>query len=86
MQTGKKSLIRLLRTTMGQIEGIIRMIEEDQYCINISTQLMSAEAIIRKANKDILTAHLKVCVKESIKNGKSDEKIDEFMGILMKLK
>ncbi|MDR3258459.1 MAG: metal-sensing transcriptional repressor [Fusobacteriaceae bacterium] len=86
MQADKKSLIRLLRTTMGQIEGIIKMIEEDQYCINISTQLLSTEAIIRKTNKEILTSHLKVCVKNALKNGDSDDKIDEFMGILMRLK
>jgi DNA-binding FrmR family transcriptional regulator len=71
---------------MGQIEGIIKMIEEDQYCINISTQLLSTEAIIRKTNKEILTSHLKVCVKNALKNGDSDDKIDEFMGILMRLK
>ena len=59
MQADKKRIVRLLKTARGQMDGIIRMVEEDRYCIDISQQLMATEAILNKANKEILTAHLK---------------------------
>ena len=46
----------------GQMDGILKMVEEDRYCIDISTQLMATEAILNKVNKEILTAHLKHCL------------------------
>ena len=62
MQADKKKMIRLLKTARGQMDGILKMMEEDRYCIDISQQLMATEAILNKVNKEILTAHLKNCV------------------------
>ena len=69
MQADKAKINRLLKTARGQIEGILKMVEEDRYCMDISHQLMATEAILNKANKEILTAHLKSCVT----NAKTDE-------------
>ena len=63
MQADKTKINRLLKTARGQLDGILRMVEEDRYCLDISQQLMATEAILNKANKEILTAHLKSCVK-----------------------
>ena len=62
MKADKQKVNRLLKTARGQIDGILRMVEEDRYCMEISQQLMATEAILNKANKEILTAHLKSCV------------------------
>ena len=62
MKADKKKMTRLLKTARGQVDGILRMMEEDRYCIEISQQLMATEAILNKINKEILTAHLKSCV------------------------
>ena len=62
MQADKKKMMRLLKTARGQMDGILKMMEEDRYCIDISHQLMATEAILNKVNKEILTAHLKNCV------------------------
>ena len=62
MQADKAKINRLLKTARGQIDGILKMVEEDRYCMDISHQLMATEAILNKANKEILTAHLKSCV------------------------
>lgn len=85
MQADKVTITRLLKTARGQIDGIIKMIEEDRYCIDVSNQLMSADAILRKANKEVIRAHMKGCVKEAFENGKEDEKIDELIEIIYKL-
>ena len=58
MQADKQKVTRLLKTARGQMDGILKMVEEDRYCIDISQQLMATEAILNKVNKEILTAHL----------------------------
>lgn len=85
MQADKAKLNRLLKTARGQIDGILKMIEEDRYCIDISNQLMATQAILNKANKEIISAHMKRCVKDAITEEKCDEKIDEMIAIIDKL-
>lgn len=85
MQADKAKVNRLLKTARGQIDGILKMIEEDRYCIDISNQLMATQAILNKANKEIIGAHMKCCVKEAITQDKCDEKIDELIAVIDKL-
>ena len=44
-----KNILNLLKTAKGQIDGIIKMVEEDRYCLDISKQILSA-GLIKKAN------------------------------------
>lgn len=85
MQADKAKVNRLLKTARGQIDGILKMIEEDRYCVDISNQLMATQAILNKANKEVIGAHMKSCVKEAISEDKCDEKIDELIAIIDKL-
>lgn len=62
MMADKARATKLLKTARGQLDGILKMVEDDRYCIDISQQLMATEAILNKVNKEILTAHLKHCV------------------------
>ena len=85
MMADQKTVLRLLKTARGQIDGIIKMVEEDRYCMDISAQVMATDAILRKVNNEIIRAHMKGCVKEAILEGKGDEKIDELMAVVDKL-
>jgi len=85
LQADKAKVNRLLKTARGQIDGILKMIEEDRYCIDISNQLMATQAILNKANKDVISAHMKSCIKEAIAQNKCDEKIDELIAVIDKL-
>ena len=49
----KKQVTRLLKTARGLIDGILKMVEEDRYCIDISHQIMASEAILKRANKEV---------------------------------
>lgn len=82
MQADKDKVARLLKTARGQIDGIIKMVESDRYCIDISQQLMATEAILNKVNKEILTAHLKSCVAHAETEKEKEEKIDELVSML----
>ncbi|NLK93714.1 MAG: metal-sensing transcriptional repressor [Clostridiales bacterium] len=85
MKADKKKISRLLKTAKGQIDGILKMVEDDRYCIDISNQLMATEALIRKTNKEILHAHIESCVKESFEKDDPKEKIEEIITIIDKL-
>lgn len=58
MQADHKKIERLLKTARGQIDGILRMVEEDRYCMDISAQVMATDAILRKVNNEIIRAHI----------------------------
>ncbi len=85
MKADKQKITRLLKTARGQLDGLLKMVEEDRYCIDISNQIMATEAILHKANKEIIHAHLGSCVKEAFQQGNEDEKIEEIMSVMDKL-
>lgn len=85
MKADRKKIERLLKTARGQIDGILRMVEEDRYCIDISHQLMATEAILNKVNKEILSTHLKNCVSHAETQEEMEEKIDELVSMLGKI-
>jgi DNA-binding FrmR family transcriptional regulator len=85
MRADKAKVLRLLKTARGQIDGIIKMVEEDRYCIDISHQLMATEAVLNTTNKEVLSAHLKGCVNNAATADERDEKIDEFIKTLGKI-
>ncbi len=86
MKADEKQIVRLLKTARGQIDGILKMVEDDRYCVDISNQIMATHAILRKANKEILRAHMKCCVKEALETGQEDKKIDELIDMIDKMK
>lgn len=85
MQADRKKIERLLKTARGQIDGILRMVEEDRYCMDISAQVTATEAILKKVNNEVIRAHMKGCLKTAILEGNGDEKIDELMSVVDKM-
>ncbi len=85
MKAEKSRVEPLLKTARGQIDGILNMMEEDRYCIDISHQIMATVAILNKVNKEVLSAHLKNCVKNAQTEQEMDEKIDELIEIMGKV-
>jgi CsoR family transcriptional regulator, copper-sensing transcriptional repressor len=61
----KKSLQRLKRAK-GQLDGIIRMIEEDAYCVDILTQLLAAQSAVKGVTPIVLESHLSTCGAEHL--------------------
>ncbi|MCH5153348.1 MAG: metal-sensing transcriptional repressor [Clostridiales bacterium] len=84
MTADREKTMRLLKTARGQMDGILKMIEENRYCIEISNQIMACQAILSKVNKEVLNAHLCNCVLHS-SGEDSKEKLQEISAILDKL-
>lgn len=84
----KEKAIKLLKTARGQIDGLIKMCDEERCCIEISNQILASQSILKKVNLDILKGHFTHCVKESLMNGNENDKdaqIEEIVKVLSKL-
>ncbi|MDD3126748.1 MAG: metal-sensing transcriptional repressor [Candidatus Izemoplasmatales bacterium] len=84
MRADPKTVKKLLNTARGQIDGIGNMIEENRYCIDISTQILAAIAVLKKANQVVIQAHLENCVRETL-NEEGQQKITEIVQIINKI-
>jgi DNA-binding FrmR family transcriptional regulator len=84
MKHDNQTALNLLKTARGQIDAIIRMTEDDRYCVDIATQISAVSSLLKKANVSILQNHIETCVKDSLVDGSYDEKVTEIMGIIHK--
>lgn len=88
MKANSDKILRQLKTARGQIDGIIKMIEEDRYCIDISNQLLATKAIISKVDNMIISEHIDSCVLHAMEKGtkkEKEEKLKEIKDILKRL-
>ena len=81
----RKKALQMLKTAKGQIEGIIQMIDDGRYCVDVSNQILATQSLLKKSNLIILENHLHHCVKEAFENDNGDEKIEEIIKILEKV-
>ena len=85
MKADHTQVTRLLKTARGQIDGILKMIDEDRYCLDVSHQLMATQSILKKANRMVLKAHMNSCVRQAVVSGDPEEKLNELALLLDKL-
>ena len=85
MKADHDQIRQLLKTARGQIDGILKMVEEDRYCVDVSNQLMATQSILKKANRTVLRAHLDGCVRQAVECGDPSAKLDEMIALLDKL-
>jgi len=72
-----QNTLRRLKTIEGHLKGVIRMVEEDAYCIDVIRQIQAVDAALNKVSTQILENHLNSCVIDAIKsnNPKEREKV-----------
>lgn len=80
----RKSLVHRLNRIEGQIRGVRRMVENDDYCVDILTQVSAASCALNSFTKELLATHIKGCVTDDIKEG-HEEKVDELVKLIQKL-
>lgn len=81
-----KNIINRLNIIKGQVDGVINMIENDRYCVDVSNQVMAITSALKSVNRQILSNHLRSCVMDSFEaHIDSEEKIEEIIKIIDKL-
>lgn len=66
--------VQRLKSTAGHLNGIIRMLEEDRYCIDVIKQIQAVQAALNKVNETILDGHLHTCVTTAVQGSDPDER------------
>jgi DNA-binding FrmR family transcriptional regulator len=59
--------LKRLKIVEGHMRGVIRMMEEDAYCIDIIRQIQAVQAALNKVSTGILEDHLGSCVTTAIR-------------------
>lgn len=87
MRADKDKVSQLLKTARGQIDGILKMVEDDKYCIDIVNQIMSCDAVLRRALKEVMHGHITGCVSDAFNSDEADRdsKIIEIVQLFDKL-
>lgn len=85
MKADREKVARQIKIARGQLDGVLKMIDEDRYCVDISTQIMATVAILKKVNLQILHAHIRGCVAEGLHTDEPNEKLEEALGLLDRL-
>jgi len=69
-----ENTLRRLKTIEGHLKGIVRMVEEDAYCIDVIRQIQAVEAALNKVSTRILENHLNSCVITAIQGDDAGER------------
>lgn len=84
----KRSVGARLGRIEGQVRGILRMVEEDRYCVDVLTQISAVRAALHKVEEEILRDHVQHCVAHAFQEGDIAEqrtKLDELVAVLGRL-
>jgi len=83
----KEAHLRRLRRIEGQVRGLQRMVENDDYCIDVLTQISAATRALQAVSLGLLDEHLKHCVAQAVTEGgdAADAKIAEASGAIARL-
>ncbi|MBO0807517.1 MAG: metal-sensitive transcriptional regulator [Actinobacteria bacterium] len=86
--SGKKDAVgNRLRRIEGQVRGLQRMVAEDQYCIDVLTQISATTKALQAVALELLQDHLGHCVAQAIEAGgpEADEKVREAAAAIGRL-
>ena len=84
MQVVKHDIVHRLLIAKGHLEKVIKMVQNDEYCIDVVHQSLAVQSALRKTDEVILENHLKTCVADSIKAGETEKAVNEMMDVLRK--
>ena len=75
----KRDILNRLKTVRGHLDGIIRMTDEEAYCVDLMKQVSAAQASLERVNRLILKNHLETCFSEAVTEGRAQPAIAELL-------
>jgi DNA-binding FrmR family transcriptional regulator len=78
----KRDALNRLKTVRGHLDGIIRMLEADAYCVDVMKQVSATQSSLERVNRIMLHNHLETCFSEAVMNGRGDQVITELIDAL----
>jgi DNA-binding FrmR family transcriptional regulator len=85
--TDKDVYLKRLRRIEGQVRGLQRMVENDDYCIDVLTQISAATKALQAVSLGLMDEHLRHCVAQALADGgkDADGKIKEASDAIARL-
>ncbi|HTE85242.1 MAG TPA: metal-sensitive transcriptional regulator [Dehalococcoidia bacterium] len=78
MRADRKDVLNRLAYIEGHLRGIHKMVEKDQYCVDIIKQTYAVKRALDKLDAELLRGHLAGCVPEGIAEGRADQIVEEL--------
>ena len=78
----KSQLVRRLARIEGQVRGITRMIEREEYCVDILQQTSALRAAVDSLAVLVLEDHVTGCVRTAAANGEADRYVEEVVDVV----
>jgi CsoR family transcriptional regulator, copper-sensing transcriptional repressor len=78
----KQAVLNRLKTVRGHLDGIIRMVESDAYCVDVMKQVSAVQSSLERANRVMLHNHLETCFSAAVLDGRGQAAIDELVDAL----
>jgi DNA-binding FrmR family transcriptional regulator len=80
--TRKADALRRLKTARGHLDAVIRMVEEDTYCVDVMKQIAGVRAALGRVSEIELRNHFENCFAQAVRDGKEGPAIDELLAAL----
>jgi DNA-binding FrmR family transcriptional regulator len=77
-ESAKQDALKRLAYIEGHLRGIRKMVEDDQYCVDVLKQTYAVQKALEKFESTLLRGHLNSCVPEGIREGRAEKVIDEL--------
>ena len=81
----KKEALTRLRRIEGQVRGIMKMVDDEQYCIDVINQITAAEKALGGVARIIMKRHVESCVSAAIVQGEGQDMIDELIDTVFRI-
>ena len=78
----KRAALNRLKTVRGHLDGIIRMLESDAYCVDVMKQISAVQSALERTNRVMLHNHLETCFSEAVVGGQGEQAIAELVDAL----
>jgi CsoR family transcriptional regulator, copper-sensing transcriptional repressor len=75
-------LLRRLARIEGQVRGIARMIERDEYCIDILQQTSALRAAVDAVSLLVMEDHVAGCLRTAVETGEAEAYTEEVMDVV----
>ena len=73
-EKARADAIHRLKSIAGHVNGIVRMLEEDRYCIDVIKQIQATQTALARVSESILDSHLRTCVTTAIQGDDQAER------------
>ncbi|MGH8900560.1 MAG: metal-sensitive transcriptional regulator [Egibacteraceae bacterium] len=82
MDAHQRSVLNRLKTARGHLNGVVTMVESGAYCPDVMKQLAAVQGLLEGASRLVLRRHLETCVAKAMREGRTEEIVDELMETL----